>query len=329
MSAPPTTRLVCDSEAGTRLDQFLASSLPQCSRSRIQKWIRAGDVTVAGVVATRPSAALAPGSEIVLRVSPSMADADAPRAEAIPLEVLYEDEDLVAINKPAGLLVHAGAGQHDGTLVNALLHRYGAYPGGAEDARPGIVHRLDRGTSGVMVVARHPDAQFQLARQFHERSVGKFYLALAQGALEARGEIELAIVRDRMRRTRMATRQAMAERPRGRRPPTGVARPARTSYRRIELLAGGRASYLEVQIHTGRTHQIRVHLAALRHPVLGDTLYGAAARFDGDAIPRPLLHAARLELHHPRTGEALAFTAPPAMDFLQWLERLRGAGKPK
>lgn len=311
---PAPARFLCERTNPLRLDQFLTTQLPQCSRSRIQQWIRAGAVSVGGTVTTRPSTLIAPGSEVELTATPAPATSEKPRPEPIPLAILYEDADLVAIDKPAGLVVHAGAGQHSSTLVNALLHRYGSYPGDRDDTRPGIVHRLDRMTSGVMVVARHPEAQFALARQFQERTAVKIYQALAQGSLDARGEVNLAVGRDRLRRTRMSVRRSAQ----------GGAREARTSWRRLELLAGGQASHLEVQIHTGRTHQIRVHLAATRHPVLGDTLYGAAAKFAGETLPRPMLHAARLELSHPRSGERLTFEAPLPEDFCQWLERLRG-----
>lgn len=296
-----------------RLDQFLAASLPECSRSRIQQWIRAGAVRVGEQITTRPSTLVAPGTEVEVAAMPVPAGAAAPQAEAIALEILYEDKDMAAINKPPGLVVHPGAGQASGTLVNALLHRYGSEAVREDDARPGIVHRLDRWTSGVMVVARHPDAQQRLARQFQEREATKIYQALAQGAAAARGEVDLPIARDRQNRIRMSARRTAQ----------GGGREARSSYRRIELLAGGRVSHLEVQIHTGRTHQIRVHLAAVRHPVLGDTLYGAAAKFEGEALPRPMLHAARLELRHPRSGERLTFEAPLPEDFRGWLERLR------
>ncbi|MGH9416555.1 MAG: RluA family pseudouridine synthase [Terriglobales bacterium] len=322
-------RLVADDAAG-RLDQFLARALPAWSRTRLQALIRGGGVSVQGQPVTRPGMRLAAGDAVGLVSEfepPSVPSALTP--EPIALEVVYEDGDLAVINKPAGLVVHPGAGRATGTLVHALLHRYGELALAGVAGRPGIVHRLDRETSGVMVVARTDLAQRGLAAQFQARTVRKTYWALVEGELRpARGDIRLAIGRDRRNRLRMRA---------GAREMAG-ARAAHTGYQvreRLEAAAAGPRrrplafSWVALQLHTGRTHQIRAHMAALGHPVVGDRLYGAAAVLalgggaEGLRPPRPILHAARLGFEHPRTGAALEFAAPLPEDIERLLGELR------
>ncbi|MGH9481387.1 MAG: RluA family pseudouridine synthase [Terriglobales bacterium] len=312
-----------------RLDRFLSDCLPEFSRTRVQALIRAGSVRVNGAHAIRSSAALAAGDQVEVELAPAAPSGLEP--EAIPLEVLYEDDDLAVVNKAAGLLVHPGAGQSGGTLVHALLHRYRDLSSLGGEARPGIVHRLDRFTSGVMVVARNDYAHRRLAEQFQGRRVEKVYLALVQGTMAApAAEIKLAIRRDRRHRLRMTARASHGD----------AGREAHTRFQVLEAFrpppgtpaarrSASSFSWLEVRIHTGRTHQIRVHMAALGHPVVGDRLYGAAAAMAGPGALagfhplRPMLHAARLALQHPRTGAALAFAAPLPSDMEELLARLR------
>ncbi|HXE32059.1 MAG TPA: RluA family pseudouridine synthase [Terriglobales bacterium] len=323
MTAAPAT-FVCADATAPRLDRFLAAQLPEWSRTRLQALIEVGAVRVNGAPASRASLALSQGARVEVDFPPPPPSELVP--EPIPLNVLYEDEDLVAINKPAGLVVHPGAGRRTGTLVNALLHHFGTLSahGGAD--RPGIVHRLDRGTSGVLVVARNDFAHQRLARQFHDRTVRKTYNALVHGLLPSKGNIDLPIGRDPRRRARMSTRRRVNS------------REAHTSYRVVRRFPEAAASpqppqrliysWLEVALHTGRTHQIRVHLAALGHPIVGDKMYGAPAllagpgTLAGTGAPRVMLHAARLELTHPRTGAALAFTAPLPAEITGFLQQL-------
>jgi 23S rRNA pseudouridine1911/1915/1917 synthase len=298
-------------EAGLRLDLFLHRRLPQYSRARLQEWIRQGRVRVAGRP-VKPSLVLK-GTESI-EVEPAELPPLKAVPEAIPLEILYEDEDLVAVNKPAGMVVHAGAGNHTGTLVNALLHRFQTLSTLGGDLRPGIVHRLDRFTSGVMLVARTDAAHRALAAQFAGREVEKVYLALVHGRLQAEaGRIDKPIARDPQRRTRMTTR-------------LGAGRTASTSYRVLRRWSA--FSYLEVHIHTGRTHQIRTHLAAIGHPVVGDRLYGAPARIAGlPPLGRFFLHAHRISFRSPSTGGPLTIEAPLPAEleaFLEAVERAAG-----
>jgi 23S rRNA pseudouridine1911/1915/1917 synthase len=291
-------------EAGLRLDLFLHRRLPQYSRARLQQWIREGRVRVAGRPA-KPSLVLR-GSEVV-EVDPVELPPLKAVPEAIPLEVLYEDQDLVAVNKPAGMVVHAGAGNTAGTLVNALLHRFHSLSSLGGELRPGLVHRLDRDTSGVILIARTDAAHRSLAAQFSGREVEKVYLALVHGRLAAdSGRIDKPIARDPQRRTRMTARLASG-------------RPALTSYRVLRRWPG--FSYLEVRIHTGRTHQIRAHLAAIGHPVVGDRLYGAPARIPGlPSLGRFFLHAHRIRFRSPSTGRPLTIEAPLAAELAAFLE---------
>jgi len=277
------------SDEGKRLDHFLQEKLPNYSRTRLQDWIRHERVLVNGAVAK--ASTLLRGSETV-EVTPAELPPLKAVAEDLPLDILYEDDDVIAVNKPAGMVVHAGAGSHSGTLTNALVHRFGKLSTLGGEQRPGIVHRLDRYTSGVLLVARTDAAHRNLAEQFASRTTDKTYLALVQGQMKSdHGRIETPIVRDPVRRTRMTTR-------------LGRGRSAITEYKVLRRLRD--ATYLEVRIGTGRTHQIRVHLASIGHPVLGDKLYGAAA----SPLGRYFLHAQRISFTSPSTGERITISAP-------------------
>lgn len=314
-------------DAGTRLDCFIAAQCPELSRTRVRELIDAGQVLVDGSAAKKGSAHLRGGEKISVQIAarPAMVA----QAEAIPLEVLYEDEDVIAINKPAGMTVHAGAGNPSGTLVNALLGRGIQLSKGGDPLRPGIVHRLDKETSGVILVAKNDAAHAKLGEAFQQRAVKKTYIALVQGILiEKAGSIELAVGRDPLHRTRMATPKKSWR---------GAAitnlRPARTDWRALANVDS--ATLVEVQLHTGRTHQIRVHFSALKHPVVGDTLYGAPAnlRIGNITLPklaRNFLHAARLGFAQPRTGAWLEIRAPLPGELGDFLKQLcAAAGEPQ
>jgi 23S rRNA pseudouridine1911/1915/1917 synthase len=289
------------SDAGKRLDHLLHQRLPEFSRSRIQEWIRQGRVLVNG----RPQKA-----SYAVRLGDAI-DADpAPppplhaTPEPIPLRILYEDAGVIAIDKPAGMVVHAGAGVHSGTLVNALLHRFQHLSAVGGEARPGIVHRLDRYTSGVLLVARNDAAHQSLAAQFASRRVEKRYLTLVHGTVgQESGRIEAPIARDPVRRVRMTARLASG-------------RAAWSEYRVLRRFRG--FTFLEVRIGTGRTHQIRVHLSSIGHPVAGDTLYGAPAAGRG----RFFLHAHRLRFTLPSGGEPVEIVSPLPPDLEAWLATL-------
>jgi 23S rRNA pseudouridine1911/1915/1917 synthase len=260
----------------------------------------------------------------IIEVVPQPRPALRAEAEAIPLDILYEDEDVIAINKPAGMTVHAGAGNSHGTLVNALLGRGQSLSQSGDTLRPGIVHRLDKETSGVLLVAKNDFAHARLAEAFRERSIQKIYVALVQGALkEERGRIELSIVRDSNRRTRMTAKRAAL---------LHNAREARTDWQVLARIDS--TSLLEVQLHTGRTHQIRVHFSALRHPVVGDTLYGAAGqlhigRTTLPSLGRNFLHAAKIAFAQPRTGQPIHLTVPLPPELRAFLQKLsEAAGEP-
>jgi len=330
-----------ESQAGVRLDRYLAAQLPELSRTRIQELIEIGLVLVDGSAA-KGAHRLRHGEKILVEAQarpPMRAE-----AESIPLNILYEDADLIVVNKPAGMTVHAGAGNTRGTLVNALLGRGQALSQGGDALRPGIVHRLDKETSGVIVVAKNDFAHAKLAEAFRQRTVKKTYIALVEGLLkEKNGRIELAIGRDLHRRTRMAVhRQKPGSAFRDKVLP-GKARAARTDWRTLAEIDG--TTLVEVQLHTGRTHQIRVHFSAVKHPVVGDTLYGAApqihvvnraARATASgreklekvkmpALGRNFLHAARLGFSHPRTGEWIEMRAPLPRELHEFVKKLSHA----
>jgi 23S rRNA pseudouridine1911/1915/1917 synthase len=304
-------------EAGERLDRVVAGHCKELSRTRAQELIEASLVLVDGHAA-KGSSRVREGQRVSVeeRARPPMTA----EAEAIPLEVLYEDEDVIVINKAAGMTVHAGAGNPTGTLVNALLGRGQGLSQAADLLRPGIVHRLDKDTSGAIVVAKNDFAHAKVAEDFRQRVVKKTYLALVEGALgEERGRIELAISRDPLRRTRMTTRRSAI---------LQNAREARTDWRVLARFA--ETTLLEVQLHTGRTHQIRVHFAALKHPVVGDTLYGATGQLRVGktilpALERNFLHAAKLEFRQPRTQEWVEVRAPLPGELREYLRKLSAA----
>jgi 23S rRNA pseudouridine1911/1915/1917 synthase len=303
--SPPLLHFIAEiKDAGKRLDQMLRERMPEFSRSRIQAWIQEGRVQVDGQV-RRASHVLRANESI--GVEPAAPPPLRAEAEDIPLAVLYEDPDLVAIDKPAGMVVHAGAGIHSGTLVNALLHRFGALSGVGGELRPGIVHRLDRFTSGVLLVAKNDAAHRKLAAQFSSREIEKVYLALVHGQMKSEsGRIERPIARDPVRRTRMTAKLASG-------------RAAWSEWRVLRRFS--KFSFLEVRIGTGRTHQIRVHLSSIGHPVVGDTLYGAPAQVEGKpALGRYFLHAHRIRFHQPTTGAQIIIESPLPADLSEWME---------
>ena len=328
----PLTLAVSSDDSGRRLDQYLASKLPEVSRARVQQLIDNGEVQVNNAAA-KASLRLRGGEQITV-TGPPQAPPLRAIPEEIPLDIIYEDDDQAIVNKPAGMMVHAGAGatedaRNRGTLVNALLHHFGSLSGVGGELRPGIVHRLDRATSGLMVVAKNDESHRRLAQQFYGREVHKTYVALVHGwPKKERGTIESAISRDAQRRTRMTTRRSGG-------------REAVTHYtvtRKIDS-PYGKFALLELKIETGRTHQIRVHLSSLGHPVVGDTLYGAPAELKTQsgkrraagapatlALGRNFLHSAKLELAHPRTGERLSFSRELPKELGALLKQLEGAG---
>jgi 23S rRNA pseudouridine1911/1915/1917 synthase len=306
-----------ENEAGQRLDQAVAARLSELSRTRVQELIASGLVLV-NSRAAKGSHRLRGGERIQIQIQPR--PPLRAQAESIPLDVLYEDADVIAVNKPAGMTVHAGAGNYRGTLVNALLGRGQTLSQGGDALRPGIVHRLDKDTSGIILVAKNDAAHTKLSEAFRQREVKKTYVALVQGLLkEDRGTIAFAIARDPRRRVRMAARRSLVQ---------GNAREARTDWRILARIDS--TTLVEVQLHTGRTHQIRVHFSALRHPVVGDTLYGAASqiRIGKLALPslgRNFLHAAKLGFTQPRTGEWIELRAPIPQNLRDFLQQLAGA----
>jgi 23S rRNA pseudouridine1911/1915/1917 synthase len=349
--SPITHKFVIEeSDAGERLDRYLTARLPELSRTRIQELIEAGLVLVDG----KPSKGahrLRGGEKIGVDAQnrpPMRAE-----AESIPLDILYEDDDVIVVNKAAGMTVHAGAGNTRGTLVNALLGRGQALSRGGDALRPGIVHRLDKETSGVILVAKNDFAHAKISEAFRQRLVKKTYIALVEGRLkEKQGRIELAIGRDLHRRTRMAVQRqkpgsALRANAPGGKPLgdkalrgsglAGNAREARTDWRTLAEVDG--TTLLEVQLHTGRTHQIRVHFSAIAHPVVGDTLYGAASQIrvgagtgrgasneretvTMPALGRNFLHAARLGFSQPRTGAWIEVRAPLPGELHEFLRKL-------
>lgn len=318
--------------AGQRLDAWLTAQLQGVSRSRVKLLLDHGQVRVDGVL-EKASLKLRGGESVEVHGEPEPPPLRA-IAEEIPLAIVFEDKDLIVVNKPAGMMVHAGAGATDsernrGTLVNALLGRNEKLSKTGGELRPGIVHRLDKQTSGLILVARNDATHLRLAEMFSQREIRKTYLALVHGHIEQdRGTINAAIARDVIRRTRMTTRR------------TPGARTAISHYavqRRIES-AWGKFTLVSVRIETGRTHQIRVHLSSIGHPIVGDTHYGAPATIlpkeaqnrrrkntstpQGIALPRNFLHAAQLELPHPRTGKPLHLEAPLPEELTAFLHQL-------
>ena len=286
-------------DAGKRLDLYLLEKLPQYSRARLQTWVKDGGVLVNGATA-KASLTLRGGER--MEVTPADLPPLSAEPEDLPLEILYEDAAVIAINKPADLVVHAGAGNRSGTLVNRLVHHFEKLSQVGGDLRPGIVHRLDKGTSGVILVARDDASHRALAAQFSSRSVEKVYLALVLGKVRAEeGRLTSPIARDPSRRLRMTTR-------------LGTGRPALTQYRVLRRLE--KFTYLEVRIGTGRTHQIRVHLSSIGHPVAGDRLYGAPP------AERVFLHAHRIRFLSPATGELVTVEAPLPAELARWLAAL-------
>ena len=327
-TASPSSITVAAEHAGERLDLFLATSLG-VSRARVQQLISAETV----LVNDRPARASLKlqGGERVTVLGPAARPPLRAMAEEIPLDIVYEDDDLAVINKPAGMMVHAGAGATDdarnrGTLVNALLHHFSTLSAVGGEMRPGIVHRLDKETSGLIVVAKNDTAHHKLAAQFSRREVKKKYIALVHGWIKKdSATVSAAISRDRVRRTRMTTLQSGG-------------REAISHYKVARRLDSpfGKFSLIEVKIDTGRTHQIRVHMASLGHPVVGDTLYGAARELRSahargrralqraTSLPRNFLHAAELDFTHPRTGAKLVLTSPLPIDLQVFLRALEG-----
>jgi 23S rRNA pseudouridine1911/1915/1917 synthase len=310
------------SDSGTRLDRFIAAQCPELSRTRVQELIASGVVQIDGSGARKGALHLRGSEKITLEITerpPIRVE-----AESIPLDVLYEDDDIIAINKPAGMTVHAGAGAISGTLVNALLGRGQSLSQSGDPLRPGIVHRLDKETSGVILVAKNDAAHAKLGEAFRQRKVKKTYLALVQGLLKREsGRIELAIGRDPIHRTRMAVERKAWH---------GAAmtnpRAARTDWRSLATI--GNTTLVEVQLHTGRTHQIRVHFSAIKHPVVGDTLYGAAGQLRVEktelpALGRNFLHAAKLGFAQPRTGQWIEVQAAVPVELQDFLKKLSAA----
>jgi 23S rRNA pseudouridine1911/1915/1917 synthase len=305
-----------DSE-GQRLDRFLVSVLADYSRSQIQKLIADGHVTVqrASSRSVEPRSNLQVHADDRVVVNAPEAAPSTLSPEAVPLEILYQDLDLAVLNKPAGMVIHPGAGHGSGTLVNALLHHLTDLSGIGGQLRPGIVHRLDRGTSGLMVIAKHDRAHQELSRQFHDREVEKEYIALVWGVVQAGRRIDAAIGRDPADRKKMSSRAKHA-------------REAVTRITRAHHMPG--LTLCQVAIHTGRTHQIRVHLSAIGHPVVGDPLYGGIhRRVPGDIravqrLERPFLHAARLAFTHPTEEKRMQFIAPLPADLEAVLDALPG-----
>ena len=316
----PHTITVSDDSEGVRLDRFLVSVLPEHSRSQIQRLIKDGHVLVAGREA-KSNQPVKSGQDITVDV-PAPVD-PVPQPEALPLPILYQDNDLIVIDKPAGMVVHPAAGHASGTLVNALLHHVDDLSGIGGEKRPGIVHRLDRGTSGLMVVAKHDAAHEELGRQFADREVEKEYFALAWGEVMAGRRIDAPIGRDPGNRKKMSSE------------PTRVRRSREAVTRIVRAEHFGRVLTLaQVAIHTGRTHQIRVHLSAIGHPIVGDALYGGVhRRVPGDLravnhLDRPFLHAARLVFKHPEDQRRMEFTSALPADLQRVLDELREAFDP-
>lgn len=299
-------------QEGLRLDNFLTAMLPELSRSQVQRLIKDGRVQGAERQVRASTAVRAGHAYLVDIPAPAAA---APEPEALPLAIVYEDPDLLVVDKPAGMVVHPAAGHSQGTLVNALLHHVTDLSGVGGELRPGIVHRLDRGTSGLMVVAKRDLIHQELCRQFQDREVEKTYVALVWGVVQAGRRIDEPIGRDPKDRKRMSTR----------------ARRARSAVTRVTYAHHFQgASLVKLAIATGRTHQIRVHLNAIGHPVVGDPLYGGVHRRVPPnlravmRLERPFLHAAQLSFTHPGDGRRVTFEAPLPADLQSVLDDIRG-----
>ncbi len=305
---------------GSRLDNFLTALLPDQSRSHIQRLIKDGRVQGPGKT-SRPSTPVHTGQVFTVDIPEPIAGEPLP--EALPLRIVYEDPDVVVLDKPPGMVVHPGAGHSSGTLVNALLHHVKDLSGIGGELRPGIVHRLDRGTSGVMVVAKHDRAHQELSRQFKDREVEKEYVALVWGLVHAGRRIDAPIGRDPGHRQKMSTR----------------ARRARSAVTRVTFARQfSGVTLVKVAIATGRTHQIRVHLSAIGHPIVGDTVYGGVHRRVAPNLravlrmDRPFLHAAHLTFTHPGDGRRVDFDSPlppdlqGVLDDIEEREELMGPG---
>lgn len=331
----PITLTVSPEDAAQRLDQYLAAQISEVSRARVQQLIEKGEVLVNGAAA-KASLRLK-GEERITIAGPPHPPPLRAISEEIPLDIVYEDDDIAIVNKPAGMMVHAGAGatedaRNRGTLVNALLHHFQTLSGVGGELRPGIVHRLDRATSGLMVVAKNDESHRILAKQFSERQVHKTYIALVHTwPKQDRGTIQSAISRHSQKRTRMTTRGFGG-------------REAVTHYVVKQKIDSpyGKFALLELKIETGRTHQIRVHLSSIGHPVVGDALYGAPGELRSQsnkrraagmpatlALGRNFLHSAALELTHPRTKEAMKFSRPLPGELQTLLANLENVERPR
>ena len=311
-SDPTTVEVRVSTEhAGRRLDQVLAANLSDLTRSQIQRLIKDQRARVGNTIA-RARMPVRAGDRITLEIPPPVRAT--PRAEALDIDIVYDDADLLVVDKPAGMVVHPAAGHASGTLVNALLHHVRDLSGIGGTLRPGIVHRLDRGTSGLMVIAKHDRAHAALARQFRNREVDKRYIALVWGTIRDGRTIDVPIGRDPIQRKRISARSRRA-------------RPAVTRIVEAEQLAG--VSRLTVVIATGRTHQIRVHLSEIGHAVVGDPVYtGSRRRWPRHlellrSLRRPFLHASALAFQHPSDGRRLSFDSALPEDLQQLLDRLR------
>lgn len=320
------TMIVPLEDKGSRLDQWLVSQLPDVSRVRIQQLVEQKKIVINGNV-PKPSMKLRGGEEIVITGAVELPPLRA-FAEDIPLDVIYEDESIAVVNKPAGMSVHAGSGKGEagnrGTMVNALLHRFSHLSEIGGELRPGIVHRLDKETSGLVLVAKSDKAHRRLAEQFTRREVKKTYIALVHGWPKmTKGTIRAAIGRDMVRRRRMTTRTSVGSRP---------GREAITHWQVTKQIEGdyGKFSLLEVRIETGRTHQIRVHLSSIGHPVAGDTLYGAPGKLPGyggtgskpASLERNFLHASAIQFQHPISNRPLSFQQPLPAELRDFLRQI-------
>ncbi len=306
------TNTVKDSQLGQRLDQAIAELFADFSRSRLKEWLLDGKVQVDGEVVTKPRTKVMGGEEVTLQAE--LEDEERWEAQDIPLDIVYEDEDIIVINKPRDFVVHPGAGTPDGTVLNALLHHY---PDIAEVPRAGIVHRLDKDTTGLMVVAKTVPAQTRLVRALQKRNITREYEAIAIGRMTAGGKVDQPIGRHSTKRTLMAV--------------APMGKPAVTHYRVAERFR--EHTRIRLRLETGRTHQIRVHMSYLQHPLLGDIAYGGRARIPTGAseeltamirgFDRQALHAVMLRFEHPITGEVLEFHAPVPDDMVVMTEALR------